>query len=260
MDKIWRCDCADGPLVATAIHAGAEVRYDVRSRMVLERSMRYREEDPFTGDWAFMAPTRVVGLRSRFEVDLNRPREQAVYRLPENCWGLKVYEDELPDSEIAKSLKEYDDFYAMLGELYKKQAETYGHFVVFDLHNYNYRRRGPRGPAAPVSDNPQVNIGTGTMQNRAQWGGIIDRFIHDLSVYDFPGGALDVRENVKFCGGEHPRWAHEKFSNSCCMLSVEVKKFFMDEWSGQPRMSLVKAVGDALESTVPGVLEELDKL
>ena len=121
-------------------------------------------------------------------------------------------------------------------------------------------RCGPSGPPAPESENPQVNIGTGTMQNRAQWAGVIDRFMHDLAGYDFPGGALDVRENIKFRGGEHPRWAHATFPNSCCMLSVEVRKFFMDEWSGQPNMKLVKAMGDALASTVPGVLEELARL
>jgi cardiolipin synthase A/B len=46
--------------------------------------------DPFTAQLARVAPTRLIALRSRFEVDLNRPRERAVYRGPADAWGLEV--------------------------------------------------------------------------------------------------------------------------------------------------------------------------
>lgn len=65
---------------------------------------------------------------------------------------------------------------------------------------------------------------------------------------------------MKFFGGQHARWAHERFPETACVLAIEFKKFFMDEWTGQPDMTLVEAIGDALKSTVPGVLEELSKL
>ncbi len=64
---------------------------------------------------------------------------------------------------------------------------------------------------------------------------MIDRFISDLSGFDFPGGRLDVRENVKFRGGNCGAWAHATFPDSACVLSIEVKKFFMDEWTGDAR-------------------------
>ena len=38
--------------------------------------------------------------RSRFEVDLNRPREEAVYRVPEDCWGLDVWRGGRLDSSL----------------------------------------------------------------------------------------------------------------------------------------------------------------
>jgi hypothetical protein len=44
------------------------------------------------------------------------------------------------------------------------------------------------------------------------------------------------------------------------VLSVEVKKFFMNEWTGEVDRELLEAVGEALSSTVPGVLEELGRL
>jgi hypothetical protein len=40
----------------------------------------------------------MITHRSRFEVDLNRPRREAVYRIPEDAWGLDIWRDEvLPD-------------------------------------------------------------------------------------------------------------------------------------------------------------------
>ena len=258
-DNIWRLRDGQGPLVATAIHDGSEVRHEVLRHMVLDETSRRREEDPYTAEWTSVAPIRVVGLRSRFEVDLNRPRAQAVYRTPEDCWGLRVWSGELPDEVAGDSLLEYDAFYRALFELYDRLAQQHGKFVVYDLHAYNHRRSGPDGPVADEAKNPQVNVGTGTIKDRSQWAGIIDRFTHELGSYDFPGGKLDVRENVRFFGGNHPRWAHETFSDSACVLAIEVKKFFMDEWSGKADPALVEAIGKALASTVPGVLEELSK-
>ena len=82
----------------------------------------------------------------------------------------------------------------------------------------------------------------------------------DLRAYDFPGGRLDVRENVRFRGGHFPAWVHQSFPRSGCALAIEIKKFFMDEWTGEPDQLQLDAVGEALKSTVPGVLEELGKL
>lgn len=258
-DRIWELHDGPGPFVATAIHDGHAIRDEVLRHMILDEPGRLREEDPFTAAWTKVAPTRVVGLRSRFEVDLNRPRAQAVYRTPDDCWGLKVWDGELPDGVASRSLMEYDAFYEALGALYADLSNRYGKFVVYDLHSYNHRRNGPNGPEADEAGHPQVNVGTGTIQDRQKWAPVIDRFIHDLSGYDFPGGKLDVRENVKFFGGNHPRWTHQKFPDSACVLAIEVKKFFMDEWTGQADLTLVAAIRDALESTVTGVLKELAK-
>jgi hypothetical protein len=259
-EQTWKLHAGEGPLVATAIHAGGEMRDETATRVALDKLQRLREEDPFTDLWTTVAPTRVIGTRSRFEVDLNRPREKAVYRVPEDAWGLHVWKDSLPDDVAERSLAQYDGFYQALEQLYGNIAQQHGKFVVYDLHTYNHRRSGPDGPEADPAGNPQVNIGTGTLSDRSKFAGIIDRFIKDLSEFDFPGGKLDVRENVKFFGGQHPRWAHQHFRDNACVLAVEFKKFFMDEWSGEPDMSLVKAIGEAMAATVPGVLEELAKL
>ncbi len=258
-EPMWQFARGEGPLVAAAIHAGHAIRDEAAAHLALEEGGRLREEDPFTDAWTEIAPTRVVALRSRFEVDLNRPREKAVYRRPEDAWGLKVWTSELPETVIAESLAEYDAFYAAMRDLLKQVEHDSGRFFVFDLHSYNHRRDGQDVPAAEESNNPQVNIGTGTM-NCALWAPVVERLASDLRAYDFPGGRLDVRENVKFRGGHFSRWVNETFPHTGCALALEFKKFFMDEWTGEADRHLLRAIGDALRSTTQGVLEQLRSL
>jgi N-formylglutamate amidohydrolase len=253
-----RRDGTDSPLVAASIHDGHGTRPEVRSRLALTDAERLREEDPFTAVWTDIAPIRIVGTRSRFELDLNRPREKAVYRVPEDAWGLTVWKDGPPsDSLIERSLADYDAFYADVYALLQEVERKHGRFVVLDLHTYNHRRDGPDAAPASAQENPEVNVGTGTLADRSLWAPLIDRFIADLCDFDYTSRSLDVRENVKFRGGQFGRWIHEKFPRSGCALSVEFKKFFMDEWSGEPDPLQVGAIREALGSTVPGLIESL---
>lgn len=258
-DRLWKLERGYGPLVAVAVHHGHAVRDELQDLMALDEATRLREEDPFTGDWTKVAPTRFVVLRSRFEVDLNRQRERAVYRTPNDAWGLEVWKREPPDDVVARSLDEYDAFYDTMREVLEDIERRHGRFVVFDLHSYNHRREGPDGPAAEEEGNPQVNVGTGTL-DRARWGGVVDNFVESMRSYDFPGGGLDVRENVKFKGGYLSRWVHDTFPSTGCVLAIEFKKFFMDEWTGEPDGHLVEAIGRALRSTVPGILGALERM
>ena len=251
----WQMVEGNSPLVATAIHDGHDLRDDVASLMRLDERERLHEEDPFTGIWTAVAETRLVALRSRFEMDLNRPREKAVYLDPDDCWGLYVWKERPSPEIVERSLAQYDAFYAELRHLFTDLEKRFGRFVVFDIHSYNHRRDG----AGSASENPEVNVGTGTM-NRGRWGAIVERFMRDLRSFDFLGRQLDVRENVRFKGGNLARWTHENFAETGCVLALEFKKFWMDEWTGEPDKTQVEAIHRALVSTVPGVLEELKKL
>jgi N-formylglutamate amidohydrolase len=258
-DKIWEAVEGEGPLLTAAIHDGHHVRPEVARHLALGDKDRLREEDPYTADWAIVAPTNIVGLRSRFEVDLNRPRDKAVYRKPEDAWGLQVWQGDLPEDIVEESLAEYDGFYREARRIIQKIERDHGCFVVFDLHTYNHRRDGPKGPPADRAKNPEVNVGTGTM-DRNRWGPLVDRFLGDLRAFDFAGRRLDVRENVKFRGGHFSRWTHENFAASGCSLAIEFKKFFMDEWTGELYPEEHQLILEALRWTIPGILEDLPKL
>lgn len=257
--QIWRLHEGDSPLVAAAIHDGHALRDELRPLLALSEAERLREEDPYTGGWTTLAATQVIGLRSRFEVDLNRPRDKAVYLTPADAWGLTVWKEPPPAAVVERSLAGYDAFYAELHRLFTGLTARFGRFVVFDLHSYNHRRQGPAGPPADPTANPMVNLGTGTM-NRPQWAPVVERFMAELQNVDFLGQRLDVRENVKFQGGQLARWTHHMFPDSGCVLSIEFKKFFMDEWTGQADPAQLAAIRQALQATAPGVLEALNQL
>ena len=255
---IWKIIEGEGPLVATAIHDGHAVRPDVLAHVALDEANRLREEDPFTAHWVTVAPTQIIGLHSRFEVDLNRPREKAVYRKPEDAWGLQVWQSDLPDAIADATLANYDAFYAEVQRVLTNIQAKYGRFVVYDLHTYNHRGEGPDGPIADPALNPEVNVGTGTL-DQERWKPLVQRFMADVRAYDYAGRSLDTRENIKFKGGQFARWIHQQFPGTSCALSIEFKKFFMDEWTGEPDVTQLQMINDLLATTVPGVLAELQK-
>ena len=257
--QIWDLVEGDGPLVATAIHSGHAIREEVERLLTLDEDERLREEDPYTGLWTAIAPTRLIGRRSRFEVDLNRPRDKAVYLKAEDAWGLDIWKEPPPDELVRRSLDGYDAFYKEAYRVLQEKVKRHGRFVIFDLHTYNHRREGADGPPADWEANPEVNIGTGTM-DRQRWAPIVDRFIEVLSGLEFIGRRLDVRENVKFKGGYFPRWIHETFPRTGCAIAIEVKKFFMDEWTGELDPMQTDAVRGALQATVPAVLDALHEM
>ncbi len=247
------------PIVAAAIHNGHDTRPAVERQLALDETERLREEDPSTGEWTQVAKIQIVGVRSRFEVDLNRPREHAVYQTSADAWGLKVWAEPPDQKLIDASLREYDEFYKSVEKMLSELVDEYGRVVVYDLHTYNQMREGADGSAADPQMNPEVNIGTGTM-DRTYWAPVVDRFIQDLRAYDFHGRSLDVRENVKFRGGHFGEWIHQTFPRQACAIAIEFKKFFMDEWTGECDPEEVECIYDALRSTLSGVREALDQM
>jgi hypothetical protein len=237
--------------VGLAVHAGHEFRSDLRSVLAIDDQTRLREEDPYTDQIAALCGTHIVTFRSRFEVDLNRKPNEAICVQPEDCWNLRVWkeDDGLTQTMYRRSLVEHAAFYEMLGPLLSEIEKREGRFLVLDCHSYNHRRAGPDQPAAEQERNPEINVGTGSM-NRAHWAPLVDQFIGNLQEADYLGRHLDVRENVNFRGRHLARFVHTHFPRSGCCLAIEVKKIFMDEWTGALNEAAFEALLAAFRVTL----------
>ena len=224
--------------------------------MNITEAQRLRDEDPHTGRLTAVGDAKLVVDTSRFEVDMNRRCARSVYLTPADAWGLEVWRDEPGDEELERSRAIHDAFYEAMGKFFERVEKEYGAFVVLDLHSYNHVPDGPDGDPADPVQNPVVIVGTGNTDG-VRWRTLIERFIGDLAAFDTGTESLDVRENVKFTGGDFTRWVHGRFPTSSCCLTVEFKKTFMDEWSGALDETRFEVLLSALASAIPGVREEL---
>ncbi len=254
MIRIWKkVNEFRSPLVATAIHNGHELRSGIKHYLAIDEYDRLREEDPYTEYFTDVAMNQLIVNTSRFEVDVNRPREGAVYRTPEQSWGLNVWKKDAPVSVWEYSLQEYDFFYSLLDRLISKIVDYWGYVIVYDIHSYNHRRRGRNEKEDDPEENPDVNIGTGSM-DRKIWSPVVDRFISVIEDCSFQGRKLHVAENIRFKGGYMANWIHTRFPGKSCVLSIEFKKIFMDEWTGAVDLLAIHELKKALNNTVLSVL------
>lgn len=249
----WRITVADGPVIATAIHDGHAIRSSLRPFLALDAAQRLREEDPLTGWLGHVGDIRIDVPVSRFQVDHNRPRAEAVYRTPQDCWGLSLWRTPLPEAELQQSLADWDRFRAMVGELIERLLARWQALLVIDLHSYNHRRDGSDGAPAPQAENPDIELGL-TTADPQHWRGVCEQFADALRSVPVNGRQPDVRANMRFpTGGDFPEWIHATWGPRLCTISPEYKKTFMDEHTGQADIAALHALRDGLQAAVDAV-------
>jgi N-formylglutamate amidohydrolase len=251
----WSVITGDDSVVATAIHAGHSLRPEVLALTNLSEEHRLREEDPFTHHWVGVAENSIAVEVSRFEVDLNRPREKAIYVRPEDAWGLDLWTSEPSVDMVERSLEIYDSFYEELGGLCDRVIDAHGHVVVLDIHSYNHRRNGRDAAVDDPELNPEINLGTESIAT--SWSPVVSAFTKTMSELPFYDDTLDVRTNVKFKGGHMSRWINARYGDDGCSIAVEMKKIFMDEWSGALDEGIAASIGHILESAVGSIRQAL---
>lgn len=239
------------PIIATAIHDGHDLCNYLLSNTKLSDLERLREEDPFTGILAKVCNTSIIAKNSRFEIDLNRPREKAIYKNPGDAWGLDMWKNSLTEKHIEETLKnQYDLFYENLKYLLDQYLKIHKKIIVLDIHSYNHRRGGEKAPFDSNLENPEIIIGTGSLKDRKPWSDTINYVIDSLSSNEVMGRYLDVRENVKFKGGEMGKWIHRNYPGTVLCLSIEFKKLFMNEWSGKEDKVFIDQLKSLLKNTI----------
>lgn len=250
-DPLWTLKFGASPLIGTAIHHGHAISPHLEKQMALNAADRLREEDPFTAHFIAGMPTQIVVHRSRFEIDLNRSPESAVYLNPEQAWGLEVWHEKPDRNAIADLLRQHASYFGLLHHVLTQTEKQFGKFIVLDIHSYNHRRDGADSPPSDQSGAPDINIGTFSM-DRERWAHVMEPFMASLRASRVKGRYIDVRENIAFQGkGEQTRFIHEHFPYSGCAIAVEMKKIFMDEWTGKPDHAAIKDLRNAITASLP---------
>ncbi len=130
MRSPWSFRGFSAPVVATAIHAGHDLRPSIASRTALDDATRLREEDP-----VHRPPDRRRRRRRSWctargsRWTSTGPARGAVYRIPDDAWGLELWREPPSDADVERSLQLYDEFYAELGRRLDAVAAI-GPFVV----------------------------------------------------------------------------------------------------------------------------------
>lgn len=215
---------------ATAIHAGSRVRPAILQIMEVSEKGRYQEEDPLTEQFTQEFPLQIVARDSRFEYDINRERERAIYATIKESWGIKVWKRDLTPQEMEITLAKHDEFHKLLDIVTNHLLKQNNFGVIFDCHSYNYQRDGRR--PWYQDKKPDINLGTATV-NRSIFGDVIDDLVQRLSEIKIDGHFLSIAENDIFKGGYVSRELCREHHDRLLVYAIEFKKIFMDEWSGE---------------------------
>ena len=229
-------------MIFCAIHNGHHISEHVREKIGITDLERKREEDPFTEQFINDKDNHIIQYTSRFEVDLNRHIEKAVYQTPSNCWGLPIYPTtSLTDIEIQMALEQHNLFYQNMIDIIEKHLEKYDKLIVWDIHSYNHRRNGEFADFDPEENNPEIIIGTNNYKYMSpDWEPLVNNIEQMFKSHKFTGDFpnrpskqeyLDVRQNVKFPGGYLSQFINQRYPDRACCLAIEFKKIWMNEWS-----------------------------
>lgn len=226
------------PFVCTAIHNGHNLRESLQDNCLLNDAERWYEEDPYTGLFITSFPLVLVGLDSRYEYDLNRRPEEAIYDV---AWGKKVWKKELTDSEKSISLQKHSQFYQVVHALIKKLETLFQGCVVYDIHSYNYQRYKRYLPL--------FNIGTDKIdkerykQQIAYWKKELKRII-------LPDIVNTTAINDIFYGhGYLLEYITTHFSNTL-VFATEIKKVYCNEVTGEKYPLIITALQESLKRSI----------
>ena len=227
------------PAIATAVHDGHRVGDELAANMEVTEDQRRFEEDPYTGAIADEFDISLRAVDSRYCYDLNRRPELSIY---DWAWGHNVWLEPLADDRRQPLLARHAAYYRVVDELCTVLVDMFGSAVLYDIHSYNYSRRGENPPL--------FNIGTWFVDNPL-FGPVIEHLAAELERIELPGTDVRVAFNEVFDGrgyqAEHVRLNHP---HMLC-IPLEVKKIFMDEKS----FELYGDVFTALRMGMVGAIE-----
>lgn len=235
------------PFVCGAVHDGHQFRKSLWKNCLHTEYERWYEEDPCTKKMVQDFPIVVAGLDSRFEYDLNRPPETAIF---DTAWGKKLWQSPLSQNEKEHSLDKHANFYKVVHALMAKLETSFQNVIVFDMHSYNWKRWDREVPV--------WNLGTSNIDND-RYGGLVESWRSKLESISLPNGIKTTSKvNDTFQGNGHfLKYITKNFDNTL-VLATEISKVYCDELTGVIFPEVVAAVEEQLKLLIPEMVKEFE--
>ena len=203
-----------------AVHDGHQFRKELWDNCLHTAYERWFEEDPETKEMVKTHPIVIAGCDSRFEYDLNRAPDNAIY---EDAWGKQLWKKPLSKKMYDKSMQKHANFYKVVHALISKLEEKFGVCIVYDMHSYNWKRW--------TREVPTWNLGTSNVNNK-RFGKEIESWRAILEKTPMPNGIVSTSKiNDTFKGnGYFLKYITQNFNNTL-VLATEIAKVYCDELS-----------------------------
>ncbi|MGI9549692.1 MAG: N-formylglutamate amidohydrolase [Aurantibacter sp.] len=236
------------PYICAAVHDGHQFRKSLWENCLHTEYDRWYEEDPCTKEMVQAHPIVLAGCDSRFEYDLNRAPESAIY---EDAWGKRFWKEPLPEEEKVLSLAKHSNFYEVVRALIKKIEQKYSIALVFDMHSYNWKRWD--------REVPTWNLGTANIDN-SRFGKLAESWSRKLGGLQLPNGIQSISKiNDTFQGnGYFLKYITQNF-NHTLVLATEISKVYCDELSGIIYPEVVRSVENQLKEIIPLQLKQFQE-
>ncbi|WP_222984245.1 N-formylglutamate amidohydrolase [Flagellimonas meishanensis] len=236
------------PFVCGAVHDGHQFRKSLWDNCLHSQYERWYEEDPCTKEMVQSHPIVIAGRDSRFEYDLNRPPETAIF---DTAWGKKLWRAPLGTEEKELSLQKHANFFKVTHALIQKLESLHAKVIVFDMHSYNWKRWDREVPV--------WNLGTTNVDND-RFGALIEQWRSKLATIRLPNGIKSTSKiNDTFFGnGYFLKYITQNFKNTL-VLATEISKIYCDEHTGVVFPEVVRSVEEQLKVLIPQMVLEFEK-
>ncbi|MBT8245909.1 MAG: hypothetical protein HKP48_10620 [Winogradskyella sp.] len=223
-----------------AVHNGHQFRKELWDNCLHSEYDRWYEEDPETKTMVASHPIVIGGCDSRFEYDLNRSPEDAVF---ETAWGKQLWKSPLEVSQKEKSQQKHANFYKVVEALIAKLEEKFGICIVYDMHSYNWQRWD--------REVPTWNLGTSNIDNE-RFEACVGDWRKALASIELPYGIKRTSKiNDVFQGnGYFLKFITQNFKNTL-VLATEIAKVYCDEYNRIIYPEVVTAVEHQLKDLLP---------
>ena len=228
------------PYVCAAIHDGHQFRRELWDNCLHTEYDRWYEEDPETKSMISSHPIVIAGCDSRFEYDLNRPPEEAVF---ETAWEKQLWKNPLSKAQKQASLAKHKAFYDVAHTLIETIESKFGIAIVYDMHSYNWKRWD--------REVPTWNLGTSNVDN--------ERFRDDIETWRQSLSEMNLPNNIKstalindtfFGNGYFLKFITNSFKNTL-VLATEIAKVYCDEYEKVNFPEVVSSVETQLKERLP---------